>query len=240
MDRIDFSPGHCLPNSLLEFIDYTFRYLRLETMKLLFFLMILLSNHAYASVWQDQATAFREYADQLANNKYPDYRKAYHFYCVSTAMNEKQAAYEIANLYLHGHGVEASLPIAKGWLVYSAKLGHQQAVDKLKEYPEIISTNDPFCPKHDASKKMNKKDIQAWVTLISPTFGLDPQMVNAVITVESGFNPKAISKKNARGLMQLLPSTAKRLGVKNSFDPVQNMIGGITYLRYLLQMFSGD
>ena len=65
-------------------------------------------------------------------------------------------------------------------------------------------------------------------------------MVSAVIKVESGFNPRAISKRNAQGLMQLLPTTAKRFGVKDNFDPVQNLIGGSAYLRYLLSMFSGD
>ncbi len=208
--------------------------------KLLFFSLLLLTNVSFANVWQDQATAFREYGEQLANKNYPDYSKAYHFYCVSTAMNEDQAAFAIGKLYLDGHGVEANPAIAKGWFTYSSQLGNQKAKEKLKIYSDVKPEEDPFCPKHDPNKNLDKKDIIAWVKIIAPTFGLDPAMVNAVIKVESGFNPNAVSKRNAQGLMQLLPTTAKRFGVQNTFDPVQNLIGGISYLRYLLKMFSGD
>jgi len=69
---------------------------------------------------------------------------------------------------------------------------------------------------------------------------LDPALVKAVIGVESGWNPSAISNKGARGLMQLIPSTAGELGVGNAFDPVQNVNGGTAYLRSLLDRFHGD
>ena len=71
-------------------------------------------------------------------------------------------------------------------------------------------------------------------------YGLDPALVKAVIAVESDFNPKAVSEKGARGLMQLMPVTARELGVYNSFDPVDNVDGGIRYLRYLLDYFNWD
>ena len=71
-------------------------------------------------------------------------------------------------------------------------------------------------------------------------YGLDPALVKAVIAVESDFNPKAVSEKGARGLMQLMPMTARGLGVYNSFDPVDNVDGGIRYLRYLLDYFNWD
>jgi hypothetical protein len=69
---------------------------------------------------------------------------------------------------------------------------------------------------------------------------LDPALVSAVIGVESGWNPKAISNKGALGLMQLIPSTAGQMGVGNAFDPVQNVDGGAAYLRSLLDRFHGD
>ncbi len=208
--------------------------------KYLLISLLAISNIAFAGIWQQQATAFLDYGEQLANKKYPDYSKAYHFYCVSTAMHDNKAALAIGNLYISGHGVEANPGIAKGWYAYSANLGNQDAIVQLEKYEDVKPKEDPFCPKYDPSKTLDKQDIMAWVNIIAPTYGLDPAMVNAVIKVESGFNQKAISNKNAQGLMQLLPSTAKRFGVKDSFDPVQNLIGGITYLRYLLNMFSGD
>ncbi|HKQ59699.1 MAG TPA: lytic transglycosylase domain-containing protein [Candidatus Polarisedimenticolaceae bacterium] len=70
--------------------------------------------------------------------------------------------------------------------------------------------------------------------------GLSPSLVKAVALVESGFNPRAESPKGARGLMQLMPGTARRLGVKDAFDPLENLAAGARYLRELLEQFDGD
>ena len=69
---------------------------------------------------------------------------------------------------------------------------------------------------------------------------LRPELVRAVIVVESAFNPRAVSKRGAQGLMQLKPSTARRYGVSNAFDPEQNITAGAHYLRDLLRRFGND
>lgn len=74
----------------------------------------------------------------------------------------------------------------------------------------------------------------------SRTHGVDVALVHAVITAESGYNPAAISKAGARGLMQLMPDTARRFGVQDIMDPVENIKGGVKYLRELLTMFNGN
>ena len=71
-------------------------------------------------------------------------------------------------------------------------------------------------------------------------YEVDPDLVFSVVAAESNFNPRAISRRNARGLMQLLPETARRLGVKDIYDPAQNIDGGTRYLRDLLKMYDGD
>jgi len=70
--------------------------------------------------------------------------------------------------------------------------------------------------------------------------GLDPDLVLAVVAVESAFRPDAVSAKGAQGLMQLMPKTAAELGVKDAFDPADNLDGGTRYLLFLLTLYDGD
>ena len=71
-------------------------------------------------------------------------------------------------------------------------------------------------------------------------YGVPERLITSVITVESGFNPLAVSRKGARGLMQLMPTTASVLGVRNSFDPRENIDGGVRHLRALMERFAND
>jgi len=75
---------------------------------------------------------------------------------------------------------------------------------------------------------------------ISVRHDLDPQLVHSVIRVESNYNPYAVSSKGALGLMQLIPGTARRFGVANVFDPVENIQGGVRYLKHLLALYNGN
>ncbi|HEX3551035.1 MAG TPA: lytic transglycosylase domain-containing protein [Candidatus Elarobacter sp.] len=83
-------------------------------------------------------------------------------------------------------------------------------------------------------------DVDALVQQNAATWQVDPALIKAVIANESGFNANATSKTGAQGLMQLMPDTATSLGVRDAYDPVQNVAGGTRYLRGLLDRFGGD
>lgn len=70
--------------------------------------------------------------------------------------------------------------------------------------------------------------------------GVDAALLHAVVQVESGYNPRAVSRTGAAGLMQLMPATAKRFGVRDRFDPLQNLRGGASYLAWLRDHFDGN
>ncbi len=83
-------------------------------------------------------------------------------------------------------------------------------------------------------------EISSLVEQTADRLQVDPQLVDAIIKVESQYDPMALSNKGAMGLMQLIPETAQRFGVANPFDPKDNIEGGVSYLRHLLDMFGGD
>lgn len=78
------------------------------------------------------------------------------------------------------------------------------------------------------------------VKIAAQQSALEPALIHAVMVTESRLNPKAISPKGAKGLMQLMPATAQRFGVKNPYDPLQNVIAGANYLRELKERFNGN
>ncbi len=92
----------------------------------------------------------------------------------------------------------------------------------------------------DSSKPLFKTKFDKLIDEAARHFDVDAALVSAVIKAESDYDPGEVSHKGARGLMQLMPSTAQRFGVTNSFDPVANVYGGVRYLRWLLQTFDGN
>jgi hypothetical protein len=86
----------------------------------------------------------------------------------------------------------------------------------------------------------NPAEFDQIINSCSTEFGVDKSLVKAVIQAESGYNPNAVSSKGATGLMQLMPGTARDLKVANSYNPADNIRGGVRYLRFLLDTFKGD
>lgn len=90
------------------------------------------------------------------------------------------------------------------------------------------------------SSSVNPAEYDQIISACATKYGVNSCLIKAVIHAESGYNPKAVSRKGASGLMQLMPDTARSLKVSNSFDPKDNVEGGVKYLRFLLDTFRGD
>ncbi len=102
--------------------------------------------------------------------------------------------------------------------------------------PEDVFTPLPAAVPPAAAQPLYRDLVEA----AAKKYSMDAELITSVIAVESNFDPKAVSRKNARGLMQLLPETAAQLGVKNIDDPAENIDAGTRYLRDLLQKYNND
>ncbi|MDD5331137.1 MAG: lytic transglycosylase domain-containing protein [Sulfuricella sp.] len=119
----------------------------------------------------------------------------------------------------------------------SLTLSSTQADDR--PTPRAVEVAAPLAVQ-DSKKIADKAKYNQLVEKIARLYGLESALLHAVISVESHYIPTAVSNRGAVGLMQLMPGTAKRYGVANAFDPVQNVHGGAKYLRDLLVMFNSD
>jgi soluble lytic murein transglycosylase-like protein len=102
--------------------------------------------------------------------------------------------------------------------------------------PVVSGTSTGWLRMSETSRNQYASDIRE----IASRHGVDPTLVESVIRAESAFNPTAVSRTGARGLMQLMPKTAVALGVRDSFNPRQNIDGGVRHLRYLLDRYPGN
>lgn len=187
-----------------------------------------------------------------------DTSRAAQLYCKAAKLGHADAQFNLAWMYANGRGVARNDALAATFFDLAARQGHAHAQQMLR-YVGDPTADLPECmrdapPAHselaDADRDFDleaafattpdRKKVIELVLRLAPQFEVDPKLVLAVIGTESNFNPKAKSPKNAQGLMQLIPETAQRFNVRDTFDPAQNIKGGITYLRWLLAYFRGD
>ena len=137
----------------------------------------------------------------------------------------------------------ASLPSALGQTVYSYV--DENGVPNFTNIPPPGTVRDlklrqPVTVSEPVRAQNRKSGYDAIIRRYAGEFRLDPSLVRSMIETESAFDSRAISPKGARGLMQLMPATALRVGVQNSFDPEQNIRGGMQHMRGLLDRFNND
>jgi soluble lytic murein transglycosylase-like protein len=177
-----------------------------------------------------------------------DYGQALSLYCDAAQQGHADAALSIAWMYLNGRGVARDDGIAAAWLRLAAESGHPLALRLLERIGSVATVKASGCPEADSVIAAIRpgvivtppKEIVKLVAQMAALNKVDPKLVLAVIATESAFRTDAVSPRNARGLMQLMPETAERFGVKNVFDPSENIRGGVKYLRWLLTYFEDD
>ena len=168
-----------------------------------------------------------------------DYGRAYELYCLAALQTSGEAAYQLGSMHLNGWGRSANDALAAGWFEKAVQWGDTSAGMMLQDRLQGIALKaDPACPV--AKPDPDRAQITVWVNLLAPYYDLKPDLVLSLIQVESNFNARAKSPKNAAGLMQLMHPTAKRFGVRDRWDPIQNLQGGMAYLRWLYKHFSGN
>ncbi|WP_448192053.1 lytic transglycosylase domain-containing protein [Azospirillum sp. sgz301742] len=164
-----------------------------------------------------------------ANGVSRDGRRALYLYCKAARQGHADAAKRAGRLILKGTAGFQDEDLGQAWLRKAASTG-AKTPDRC-EPPQTRYYAVPTPP---------PEHIKALVHKMAPAYGLDPALVLAVISVESAFRADVVSNKNAMGLMQLIPETAERFGVRNAFAPEDNIRGGMKYLRWLLAFFEGD
>jgi len=111
---------------------------------------------------------------------------------------------------------------------------------RFKVFMRDLKKDKQLRTKLQFSSSVNPAEYDSIIASCATKYGVNPCLIKAVIHAESGYNPNAVSRKGASGLMQLMPGTARSLKVNNSFDPQDNVEGGVKYLRFLLDTFRGD
>lgn len=187
------------------------------------------------------------------------FAKAAARYCTAARFGSAEAQFRLGRLYQSGRGVRRDAAIGATLLSVAAQRGHVQARKSLGQARQPFVLPDCL----DGGRSVLREGIPAdlapvivagdpgnvtgarrphaqLVARLAPKFGVDPRLALAIARAESDFDPLARSPKNAQGLMQLIPDTAERFGVRDAFDPEQNVRGGLAYLKWLLRRYDGD
>jgi hypothetical protein len=182
-----------------------------------------------------------------------DMPRALALYCEAARLGDADAQFSLGWIYANGRGVPRDDSTASFFFAAAAEQGIEQARRMLdvvgppgSAIPPcmIVAPTPPPEPSPAAApfqiRTSAPKPLIDLVKKMAPAYRIEPQLVLAIIEVESNFDSAALSPKNARGLMQLIPDTASRFNVKDAYDPKQNIRGGLAYLRWLLAYFEGD
>jgi soluble lytic murein transglycosylase-like protein len=212
--------------------------------------------------WSDEPPRLSRWIEEgFVAQEHHDILLAAQRYCAAARYGSVEAQYRLGRLYLERNddvGQQEALTL----LAIAAQRGHEKAKALLGEQrhqdllPDCLLTGtaptfevapavEPAVPVEVVERYMltlprDKQRHAELIRRLAPRFNVDFRLALAIARAESNLDPRAVSPRNAQGLMQLIPDTAARFGVRNTFDPEQNVRGGLAYLRWLLQRFDGD
>jgi hypothetical protein len=188
-----------------------------------------------------------------------DTARAAQLYCEAARLGDAESQFSLGWMYANGRGIPRDNRMASLFFGMAAEQGHEYAKKMLAfvgpsgsaaELPECMRDPMPMvvwqtpnrAPIEDdfVASTPDQKRAAVLVRKLAPEYQISPTFALAIIRAESNFDPNARSPKNALGLMQLIPETSARFNVKKPFDPVQNVRGGLAYLRWLLAYFKGN
>ena len=186
-----------------------------------------------------------------------DAPRAVALYCDAARQGDAEAQFSLGWMYANGRGVARDDGLASLYFGMAASQGHEYAQRMLRmvglptvDVPECMRDPEPPLVEEATPAVADDEEFVAAtpdqrqaaeiVRRLAPEYRISPQFALAIIRAESNFDPNARSPKNAQGLMQLIPETSARFNVRKPFDPVQNVRGGLAYLRWLLAYFRGN
>lgn len=175
-------------------------------------------------------------------------------YCEAARFGSAEGHFRAALIHLRGSAENRNLIHAKSFLHYAHELGHPFAERYLSEVSEVAIKVPECLTEAETYRSLQKLDFNAHldhlskerrqvanlVARLAPEYGIVPELALAIAAAESNFNPKALSPKNATGVMQLIPATAERFGVQDIWNIEQNIRGGLAYLRWLMKRFANN
>ncbi|MDB5812403.1 MAG: lytic transglycosylase, catalytic [Betaproteobacteria bacterium] len=178
-----------------------------------------------------------------------DILKSNALYCKAAGRGNVDALLELGLIHASGREMIPNDGVGALLINMAAERGSERAKEILPYISRGVGSFVPACLTAEMAAAAVtqslpvtgvRKDIELLVQQLAPQYSVDPDLVMALINVESRFSTTAVSPKNAQGLMQLIPATAVRFGVKNTFNATDNLKGGLSYLRWLMAYFKGD
>jgi len=212
--------------------------------------------------WTDEPPALSRFIEEgYAAQRAHDLVQAATHYCAAARYGSVEAQYRLGRLFLQRPDA-AGQDEGRTLLALAAQRGHEKAALALPAPPlreslpdclvtgrapafEVPNAVEPAVPldvveRYVLTLPSDKRRHAELIQRLAPRFDVDFRLALAIARAESNLDHRAVSPKNAQGLMQLIPDTAARFGVRNTFDPEQNVRGGLAYLRWLLERFNGD